>query len=540
MPLEYIRDGDTGFIGLNSRDNPAAVPAGFATLSQNFRMDRGVATVRKGLQRKTVGALVASTVYGSGVYLDASGQENFVTVVTDGIYTYNPQTESISAKIPFPTGETITEDGVVDVISAMGKVFITRGFNKRPLVWDMATTITAMPTGSMAGHQFPSAKGLLYYGNRLIGIGKQPESSFEARNSVSVSNYLNYEHWDLIDSFTFNDGSNDEVIAVTPWTLNEFLVFMRNSIQYVNVGTGSYTNVGEGLASSAFVKTLTTDAGCVAKKSAVQVAGGVMFLSDNGVYMLEPQNTGGNEGLRLLTVSDPISAPIDDVIKRINRQYAHLSVACYWENRYYLAVPLDSSTVNNAILVFNFILKAWESVDTYPAGFNASNLLIAKKDNKRRLYAIDRNRGIFLTEQLDWDEFGSATGTPVLNFFLTNTDDCKLTNAAFTPNNITAILKTRRYTFNDTKEKRYSSVDLDLLAQGGCNIHTFIETTNPDFDVLVDNFASQVDEDSTRRNPVRKIAYGMQIRIETYNLRPSIRSVFTKATMLGKTNINTK
>jgi hypothetical protein len=539
MPLEYLRDGDTGFIGLNSRDNPTAVPAGVVTQSQNFRLDRGVATVRKGLQRKTTGALSGATVYGSGVYLDANGQEVFIFVIADGLYTYNPETESLSAKFSFPAGETISNGDSVDIVSGLGHIFITRGFSKRPLLWTVGGSVSVMPT-SGTGHHFPSAKGLLYYGNRLIAIGNHPSSTFEARNSVSVSNYLDHNNWDLVDSFTFNDGSNDEVVALTPWTLNEFIVFSRNSIQYVNIGTGAYAAIGVPLSSDSYVKTLTTDAGCAAKRTAIQVAGSIIFLSDNGVYMLQPQNIGANEGLRLLTISDPLSAPIDDVIKRINRTYVSESVACYWGNRYYLAVPLDSSTVNNAILVYNFILQAWESVDTYPSGFNVTNFLVGKKSNQRRLYAIDKTQGIFLMEELDWDEYGSATGTPVLNFYLTLTDDCKLTTASFTPNNINAIIKTRRYVFQETKQKRFSSLDVDLVAQGGSNIYTFIETINPDTEINIDNFASPSDEDATRRNPIRKIAYGLQARFETYNLRPSIRASYVKAVILGKNNQNTK
>lgn len=535
---DYLTDGDIAFIGLNSRDNPASLPQGYVSYSNNFRLDRGVATVRKGLQRKTSGDLVDKEVFGSGTYLDENGQEIFVFVVSNGLYSYNPQTESLSSKVNFPAGETITSYIGVDVVHAMGHVFISRGFSKRPLIWDMNVTVTVMPSGSGTGHQFPSASGLLYYGNRLIAIGKHPQSPFEARNSVSVSNYLDHNNWDLLDSFTFNDGSNDEVVSVTPWTLNEFLVFMRNSIQYVNIGSGGQLSAGDGLASDAYVKTLTTDAGCVAKRTAIQVAGGVMFLSDNGVYFLQPQPNGGNEGVRLLTISDPLSAPVDDVIKKINRTYANRAVAAYWNNRYYLAIPTDGSTVNNTILVFNFILKAWESIDTYPEGFDASNFLVGKKDQQRRLYSIDKTEGVFLLEQLDWDEYGAATGSPILNFYLTNGPDCILSESVFAINNIEANLTTRRYLFNETKEKRFSSVDVDIVAQGGSNTRTFIDTVNPDTETNVDNFASQADEDSTRRNPIRKIAYGAQVRFHTQNLRPSIRATYLKATILGKTNRN--
>ena len=102
MPNEYQKDGDLAFVGLNSRDNPSSLPAGIVSQSQNFRMDRGVATVRNGMQRKTVGALVGKTVYGVGTYINSTGQEIIIAVVTDGLYTYNPQTEILSSKVAFP------------------------------------------------------------------------------------------------------------------------------------------------------------------------------------------------------------------------------------------------------------------------------------------------------------------------------------------------------------------------------------------------------------------------------------------------------
>lgn len=150
-------------------------------------------------------------------------------------------------------------------------------------------------------------------------------------------------------------------------------------------------------------------------RSVVQANGGVIFLSDNGVYAMNPTQVGANESMRLLTNAQPLSAPIDDVIQRINRTYAYRAVGIYWGNRYYLAVPVDGSSENNAVLVYNFILNAWESVDTYPAGVDVFNFVIAKKDNLRRLYFIDSDQGVFLTEELDIDEYGNNIGTPILH-----------------------------------------------------------------------------------------------------------------------------
>lgn len=546
MPAEYQKEGDIGFVGLNSRDNPASLPRGIVSKSQNFRLDRGVATVRKGLRRKTSSTILGQTIYGTGTMLSISGQEIFIIVVTDGLFTYNPQSEVFSSKIPFPAGQTITTQDGCDVVCAGGTayVYISRGHSKRPLIgtvnanFDAITAVAVAPT-SGTGAEFPNSAGLLYYANRLISIGQHHSHSYtptaRSRDSVCVSNYLDFDHWDALDVFNFNEGSNDEVVAVAPWTLNEFVVFLRNSIFYVNVGSGRYA-VSDTLASTASMKNLVSDIGCVAKRSIVQADGGIIFLSDNGVYVMQPSQVGSNESMRLLTVASPLSAPIDDVIQRINRQYAHRAVGIYWNNRYYLAVPLDSSTDNNCVLVYNFILKNWESVDTYPSGFDVFSFAVGKKDNQRRLYGFDTDAGVFLLEDLEYDEYGASLGTPVLPFYIPTL----LSASVFTPNQIQGELKTRLYTYDVLKDKRFSTLEVDIVCEPASQISSYVETINPDTTTLVDIYGSPTTEESTRRLAVRKIAYGLQARFTTNSLRTSIRGTNLTATMLGKQNISKK
>ena len=63
MALESptVRDGDMGFIGYASRMNPVTLPAGMLQLSENMRLDRGVAMTRKGAKRMASGIAPAST-----------------------------------------------------------------------------------------------------------------------------------------------------------------------------------------------------------------------------------------------------------------------------------------------------------------------------------------------------------------------------------------------------------------------------------------------------------------------------------------------
>lgn len=553
MPVENLKDGDMGFIGLNSRDNPSALPQGYVSQSQNFRLDRGVATVRKGLKRKTSNVILGQKLYGSCTILDLNGQEIFIIAVTDGLYSYNPQTETFSSKIAFPTGETIVDadvappysNGVCDMVVAVDKIYISRGHNKRPLVATINTSsyvitgVAVMPSTAGVYHEFPNCNGLLYYANRLIATGKHHTDGYtlsaRSRDTVCVSNYLDFEHWDASDVFNINEGSNDETIALAPWSLTEFVVFMRNCIYYINVGTGRYTNSAV-LNDTASMKILVSDIGCIAKRSIIQANGGIMFLSDNGVYRLDPTQVGANDATRLLANSKPLSAPIDDVIQRINKVYAYRSVATYWNNRYYLAIPIDGSEDNNCVLVYNFILNAWESVDTYPAGFDVFSFVIGKKDNQRRLFGFDKDQGVFMFEELEYDEYGAEIGIPNIPFTL----PALLSGVSFKTNQIAGVLQTRRYWFNSLREKRFSTIETEVNFETGSRFKTYADVENQDTYSLIDSFGSPTSEDYTRRNAIKKIGTGIQIKYVTENLRSSIYSTIVNAVVLGKQNISKK
>jgi hypothetical protein len=704
---EYAVDGDEGFIGLNSRDNPVNLGKNFVSKSQNIRMDRGIATVRKGAERLTAGTLIGEDVYGSCVYTKADGAELIVIAVADGLYTYNRDTGAISFKVLFPgvvNGATFaTADGITVTVTknghglllgskvhmttsnancggtvvitavttntfsyvltkrpgvvsgtcsynatnfietedevqlyqatGIGYVYILRGFAKKTLKWD--GNVTIVEPGPSTHTNFPNSRHGIYYGNRHI---VQTDS-----NSIQVSHYLEDDAWSALDMFSINDGSSDRLVGIAPWTLNEFVIFMRNSIFYAAVGVGA--NAGNDAATEAdsYIKSLATDVGCIAKGSIVQAGGGIIFLSDNGVYMLNPSGAGQGgsntpEGMRLLTIAEPLSAPINDIIARINYNYVDRAIATYWDNRYYLAVPLDDSTKNNAVIVYNFVNKAWESIDTYPVNQNVSvpvsstfgtvmwtsgdyfevfvytsgahgfeagdkinivftqsysgatpltgvypqttytvessglsstyfkiripystgyyspaygyptgnctcskaesfsfnSFCVAKNGPRRRLFMLNDKQGLFLLEELDYDEFGVGTGTPFLPFDGTGfIIPATLNELAFTPLTIVGDLTTRAYSFQTNREKRFSSLQADLLLQAGSSIHTSFITVNPDSNKLILDYGSPTDEDFILRLPVRKSGYYSQVNFLTTNLRPSIRSVTVEAIVPG-------
>lgn len=50
-----VRDGDSSFLGLQSRRNPLTIPQGYLQIAQNIRLDRGIAQTRKGAKRLGTG-----------------------------------------------------------------------------------------------------------------------------------------------------------------------------------------------------------------------------------------------------------------------------------------------------------------------------------------------------------------------------------------------------------------------------------------------------------------------------------------------------
>ncbi|RPI07239.1 MAG: hypothetical protein EHM64_00125, partial [Ignavibacteriae bacterium] len=152
----YQTEGDLGFVGISSRENPVNIPAGFVQYAQNMRMDRGEAKVRPGCLDLTTTDIVASNKkFLTGcLYTTPSGVQYIVLVSETGLYTYSPATMLFSSAYNYPTqtiGGTsyvrgITESDPVDAFQAENKIYILRGYSRNEVF-----TITGSPAVSRTG-----------------------------------------------------------------------------------------------------------------------------------------------------------------------------------------------------------------------------------------------------------------------------------------------------------------------------------------------------------------------------------------------------
>jgi hypothetical protein len=379
---------------------------------------------------------------------------------------------------------------------------------KPPLWWDGSTAdfdraTSGVPAEGVTFKTLRSTGWASYIGNRLwIPDG---------RDRVAISDVLDPDLYDpFFQSFRANQGSNDYLVAIHPWVEGQALVFMRNSIWLANLSDTSNATGDTFTVDSAVSRLtlLTDEIGCVARRSVVTAGQFVFFLSDAGVYRLDTQLD-----LKLRANTQPLSDPIADQIDEINSDYAHLAVGRWWNNRYYLAVPIgENATANNTLFLWNALNSQWESRDTY--AINLDELLVATYSSQRRLFAASRAGTLFLLDELDYG------------------DDVPFSNTQDLSTDIPGYLLTRRYGWGSLNTKRLTRAKASLLlpAEASCELRAITTDYDADFQVATLANTSGEQEDYTLKAPLRTKATGLDLEYQTLTGRPTLRQISAEAT----------
>ena len=296
------------------------------------------------------------TAYGVGLYSDPNSVEYLLVATSTGVYAAR------EGMLAFKLAGLVDAGGPVTFVQAFNQVVMFRGELETPyLMKNLTAGFTAIvqvdnteefeENDQGDGTQvIPNASNAIYFQNRLL----IPHT----RDLVSASDFLNITRYlPVLSSFRINQGSADSLVALHKFDATTIVCFKESSVYMVRNVYGNLTDL--------VLDEMTSGYGCASAKSIVSVGRDVWFLSDKrGVCSLGITESGAVQG-----VDQPISEPIQPLIDRINWHNADLSVSAYANNRFYIAVPLDSgldpdlNKSNTAVLIFDFLNQFWTGYD---------------------------------------------------------------------------------------------------------------------------------------------------------------------------------
>lgn len=485
-------------------------------------------------------AVYAATISNASILNGATGTITVTTSVPHGYTTGNEVTVrqslhnvesttdgnyviTVVTSTTFTFQWTNTTGSTFQAHTNHGPCTATRG--KPPLIWDSTTTqfvvadqaYVAPSSGTALTYitkSLPPAEFGFYYQNRIVAK--------YTNHQLVVSDVLSFQTDIQFNAFLINQGGNDIIVGCLPWIENQFLVFMRNSIYIAFLDPRfdiTQTDKSQ-------ITVVTTELGCLARKTIVNAGQYVFFLSTKGIYLLTPQLD-----LKVIGNTMPLSEAISDFFAGLDYSIVGNSVAAYYDNRFFVALPIEDdanpTARNNRIAIYNTLNKNWESIDVYPVGLNADNLIVASYEYQKRLYILTNFAGalqfggVFLTEELEnGDVYTGASSGVALPFSLPAD-----LNSGGLVNQIDAFVKTREFTMSSLSEKRFSrgefqfnNVQQDLVV---------ISATMHDPDATQTILAYQFsgNSDGTLRPRIAMRGSGADFTIQFSSGRPALKGV---------------
>jgi hypothetical protein len=431
-----LEAGDTGFVGLGTREEPTQLNGGFVSNAKNMRMDDGKATTRVGVEKiLEFGATEQTEIYASRFYGGIGGQDRnqVLMLQEDKLQLWDGQIatqEDVDAGLATSVGDQIVtsknfatiyrfppylpinlkfrllEEGQtfdeilaegMDVIQYNNQVILLQGRGKNlPINLDFFLPQPAQKWNGNTNENFveddsiPPGDFGIVTGNRL---GIQTDA-----DTISFSDIADESTYDVANEFRFGVGDGDDIIGMSPIPEASALIFKRRSMWAIT-GLNLMAVTGQ----SPSITQISKQTGCVSRHSIQNVGSAVFFLGDGGVYAIDigldasrARGTLARFDLR----DEPLSKPINDRILSEDFDLAELRCrSVFFNNRYFLS--FNQAEEKSTVYIYNTLIGAWESIDEYP--FTITDFVRGKTkvDKKERLYIANRQGRLYRID----DEF---------------------------------------------------------------------------------------------------------------------------------------
>lgn len=332
-----------------------------------------------------------------------------ITVTNDGSgYTSVPTVTIAAPNIAYGTTATAVATVVSNKVSAITVTIAGSGYTTAP-----AVTITggggsnATATASISNLAPPALRLVRQFTNRIFAVGTGTN-----RNTLYASDLLDAEVWKSTNSIIVGGDDGEDIVALQPFFDYELLVFKPNKMYLVTADPTSPT------ASGWVTRLLNDKTGCSSGRTVNFVNKDIFFLSNDGIRSVTRSIADD-----FYIVGTPISEPVKNIISRINKNYISSCNSAFYNNRYYLAIPLDTATTPSHILVYNALFNSFEglwsiptarmAITNFASGFttNALKLAIGSPTSKVGHYLgyKDADSADSTSDYVDYTSTGSYT-----------------------------------------------------------------------------------------------------------------------------------
>lgn len=320
------------------------------------------------------------TVWASGSYSDPNATSSPWIVACGATAAYFYAFGQTTKSVNYPSGYTISQQSTV--VQANNYLFIFSGPSQTPIYWDGAWggTFVTVPLSTLGvGYEdIPWSNQATYYQNRLWAIN--------GKDTISASGLLDFTNFNILTNvFNLNVGSSDYVVTTYPFGNDSLIAFKNRSSYLLQNVTGALTSVTS--------TEITRQLGIIGINALSAVGPDVVYMSDRNIstIRLNIQNA-------VQHVTEPLSRNIPDIMKRVNWQYAYKVSMGFWNNQLFIALPLDNSTVCNAIVVYNFITESWYGEWNFNAYLNMAiqGFVVSNNTGQQRLHIVTEDGRIFV------------------------------------------------------------------------------------------------------------------------------------------------
>jgi hypothetical protein len=236
-------------------------PGGTYTQPQTFNIEAKDVDVADGLVTATVAGNV-TIKQGDIIVVRQTATIDFAEMVGKEYQVVEATTTTIKWYAPIGNYDTSSSD----IFEFGGRFSVGGGFMHQP--------------GAPCGVYFQRRLWVPYYYEQSGAYTAPTYTSRKITDEIAVSDILDTTTFDQIENqFRVSGGTADYVVGMHGFYDDALVILNRNSLHLAKGTLGSLLDVT--------VKELTSEIGCLARKSVVMRGNVMLFLSDDGVYGIE-------------------------------------------------------------------------------------------------------------------------------------------------------------------------------------------------------------------------------------------------------------